>query len=505
VRRTAQLLLGAALALLLVLAPGGTAPARAGSTQESIMQDDLLLQYGTADDRERTLDEFRELGADTVHATVIWGRLAPRPTSKRRPRFDASDPRAYGAGAWDALDGLVRGARARGLRVLLTPSGAAPAWGSDCSGSVALRRICRPDVREFQRFVTALGRRYSGSYREANGETLPAVRSWSVWNEPNHGAWLRPQYSRRGGSMQPESPYRYRRLLTASLRALRATGHRGDRLLMGETAPIGKTSGAWSKRTMAPLDFYRAVLCVDARGRRLRGRAARLVRCPSKPFRLDVTGVSHHPYGSGGADDPRRRGGDGDLTVASLARLVRLLDGAARAGRVKKRLPLFVTEYGIQTDPPDTRSGASLGRQSEWLNTANYMLYAQPRVHSVAQFELRDERDPDSFNTGLRFADGRAKPALSAYRLPLAVVTLRKVTRVWGQVRPPAPGARPEVEVQYRTSKRSDFKRLRTVTVTNPNGYFAFTTRKRARLWRLVWTDDGGRVYRGRTARASSR
>src|SRR3954451_6057171 len=169
-KRTKTFLLTALAALLLA------APAHASTNQESIFQDDATLLGDDASKRDQTLDEMQALGVDTVRALALWNRVAPDATSADKPAgFDASNPGAYPAGNWARLDGLVQGAQARGMQVLLTPTGPGPGWASDCRGSYEARRICKPKPGEFGAFVTALGRRY------------PTVRRWSIWNEPNQG------------------------------------------------------------------------------------------------------------------------------------------------------------------------------------------------------------------------------------------------------------------------------------------------------------------------------
>ena len=145
-----------AVLLLAVLA----APAGASKTQESIFQDDRLLLESGADVRNQTLDELKGLGVDTIRVNAIWARIAPERASTTKPSFDASDPGAYPAGAFEALDALLQGAAARGMGVLVTPTGPVPAWASPCGN----RRHCDPNTGEFKAFVTALGKRYSGTY-----------------------------------------------------------------------------------------------------------------------------------------------------------------------------------------------------------------------------------------------------------------------------------------------------------------------------------------------------
>ncbi|MCW3011979.1 MAG: hypothetical protein JWO90_2383, partial [Solirubrobacterales bacterium] len=205
------------------------APALASSSQESLFQDDAQLVLGSDAARESGLDDLQALGVDAVHSIVFWAKVAPRPTSRKRPSgFDGSDPADYGAAAWNRYDALVRGAAARGLGVVLSPSSPIPHWASGCRTGAL--RTCRPNATHFKRFVQALGTRYSGSYadEDGGGAVLPRVERWSVWNEPNQGGWLTPQYARVRGRVQPQSPVIYRGLVRAAAKGLAASGHRSD-------------------------------------------------------------------------------------------------------------------------------------------------------------------------------------------------------------------------------------------------------------------------------------
>jgi hypothetical protein len=103
---------------------------------------------------------------------------------------------------------------------------------------------------------------------------------------------------------------------------------------------------------------------------------------------------------------------------------------------------------------------------------SDWIAYRNPRVHTVAQYLLRDDSDVGNFNTGLRFFDGRPKPALDAYRMPIWVTRNARRTRVWGQVRPAAEGAPHQVQVQYAGAEGRRWRTLRTVTVTGPRVTF---------------------------------
>ena len=498
------------LAGLLALPAG---PAGASKTQQSVFQDDRVLLDQGGEVRARALDELKALGVDTIRVNAIWARLAPARDSQSKPSFDSSDPGAYSADSWSALDDLVRGSAARGISLLVTVTGPAPAWASPCGD----RRTCDPSRDEFRAFVTAIGRRYSGSYvpggpapastpgggtvplpktgtaadalvdgiagAQASPPALPRVSRWSVWNEPNHGSWLTPQYTGSSKRPRPASARIYRGLLYAALDGLAAAGHGGDQVLIGETAPIGQTGGSLAKRNRAPLAFYRDLLCIDSRGR---ATSSSTLGCNGGYRRLPGT-VAHHPYSRGALGAPTSTAGRDDVPLASIRNLYRVLDQGAARNRIARGAPVYLTEYGIQTSPPD-RFAPSLSTQARWINQADWMAYRDSRIRSVSQYELVDPPEANQFNTGLRRADGTAKPSLAAYRLPIWVSR----GRVWGQVRARGENA----ELQWRSSSKRGWRKYRTVAL-NSRGYFDVKVNRRGGQWRLVSGDNAGRTASG--------
>ena len=485
--------LTSALAALLVATPAG-----ASRVQRSIFEDDQTLVLSSATIRERTLDDLRTLGVDTVHSVVFWNKVSPDPLSTHRPAgFDGSNPAAYPANLWDRYDGLVRGAQARGMDLLLSPSSPMPAWASGCKASLKVRKVCRPNPTQFKRFVQALGTRYSGSYADENEGrgVLPRVARWSIWNEPNQGGWLQPQANKRGAV----APALYRGLVRAALLGLRASGHGSDEILLGETAPIGRRSGPAASRPTPPGTFLRDVLCIDGRGRALR---ARSLDCSGGFGRLAVTGIAHHPYTRGGSQPPTSRGSSTEITISSISRLKTIIRQAGAKRRIPKGLPIQYTEFGFQTNPPDGLFGVSLAKQAAWINESDFIAWHDPSVRAVAQYEMRDEASLAAFQTGLRFLDGRAKPAWAAYRLPLWVERRGSKLLVWGQLRAAVDGAVEQVDIQNAPAANGAFTSVKTVPVTSRKGFFNVKLPKRAGVWRASWAPStGGAAVLSRGAR----
>jgi hypothetical protein len=450
------------------VAAADVTPAGASRALRSVFQDDnLLLRSGPAA-RDATLDELAGLGVDDVRVLVGWADMAPQPGATRPPAgFDGADPDAYPPGTWDALDGVVREAAARGLGLIVTPTSPVPLWASRCARPT---RTCLPDPSGFGRFVRALGARY------------PGVRAWGLWNEPDAHVRLTPQWVRRGGRWVPESPRLYRDLGYAAIGALRATGHGRDLILLGETAGVGSRARPATARPMSTIVFLRTLLCLPIR--LPRGEVANRRGC--RPFRpLAVTGFGHHPYVRGGSGSPFLRAPAGTLPINSLGALIRILDEAGRLRRVPRHLPLHLTEFGFQSDPPDHFLGLPLLLQAEFLNASEWVAWRNPRVASLAQYLLRDDVGSGGFQTGLRFHDRRAKPALAAYRLPIWVIRQGRGVTVWGRIRDQD---RPQrVAIEHRAPGGA-WRIARRVT-TDTRGFLSVSFSQRQGVWRLRRAD----------------
>jgi hypothetical protein len=474
-RALAALILLAGVTAAVTIALTGPSRAARPHRLESLLQDDNHLIYASSATVVRTLDRLRALGVQRIRATVLWRAIAPDPSALRRPRFNAADPAAYPAGNWRPYDRLVELAFARGIGVDFNLGAPGPRWAMGPGAPTAkFATHWYPNAAQFGRFVAAVGRRYSGRYRLGGGALVPRVAYWSIWNEPNQPGWLAPQWRRLGGHKVMASPVLYRSYVDAAFRALGATGHRPgrDTILVGELAPEGAESpGHTYSEPMPPLPFLRALYCVDDGYRRLRGGAAAALGCPAAgrpagfvaahPGLFEATGFAHHPYSfflapGVSMSDPNF------VPLSDLGRLERALDTIFGTYGVARKLPLYLTEYGYATNPPNPYSGISLALQAAYINQGEFLAWKDRRVRALSQFLLYDSppntRFPrgsvrywSTFQTGLLFAGGAPKPALAAYRL--AIFIPNPVLRggrvfLWGRVRA---ATRPAtVQVQWR-------------------------------------------------------
>ncbi len=436
-----------AIALLVAL----PSSAVASKSQWSVVEDHTALVKSGDDVRARTLDEIRnQLGADTLRIEVKWSEVAPEPASKTKPDFNAADPLAYAFGpnnypGFYPYDDLVRRATNLGFGIIITITGDAPRWATEgglgATFETANRRVI---ASEYAQFAAAVVKRYSGDLPD-----LPPVRYFSIWNEPNHRNFIKPTN---------EAPQIYRKLVDAAVPLMRANAVDGAKILVGELAPVGR-----APRAMGPTEFLRKWLCLNKRFKRTSAGSG----CASFK-KVAAQGFAHHPYGPT-ERVPKKRD---VINLLAIRQLGKYLDQAARAGRITARLPIYNTEFGLQSNPPDRTVSTSLARQAALINEKEEYAFRYSRLKSHSQYLVLD--DPprpggasvkwSGFQTGLRFSDGRRKASYNAYRFPIVVKARGPGVSIWGRVRPGS-GVR---SVQLQKGGASAGPRVKTNTL----GYF---------------------------------
>jgi hypothetical protein len=545
------------VAIVVATTIGLATPARASSDQEAMFQDDAELLYPARAGVGRTLDMLQALGVDRLRVTVYWRLVAPSASADRKPNFSAGDPAAYPRANWRRYDDLVRLAYDRGIGVNFDVAGPAPDWASTGSGGFA-----NPSAGEFGQFVHAVAARYTGSYTPPPGNqnppppppsnpaplpdipplpaltgvqsaqqgevsaeqaegTLPRVNYWSFMNEPNQKVFLMPQYVDRHES----SPRIYRGLLDAAWNALQSTGHEGDAVIVGDTAPKGGGERD-PDANMRPLRFVRALYCVGSGLRPLNGQAARDLACPDTaaeardfpsqhPALFRSAGYAHHPYSLLTPPALPSKNPD-DVGMGDLGRLSLTLRRIFVAYRLAGSLPIFNTEFGYQSRPPDP-FGFPQYLQAAYINQAEFLGYVNRNVRSTHQFLLVDappynQFPPDSyqywssFQTGLMERGGEAKQALEAYRIPIFIPAARRFFpanfRIWGAVRPAPNGTQQTVQLQFMGQARgSTWRTVKTVKTRNSRNYVDTHLKlSKSGAVRLRWRSAGGAVFFSRPA-----
>jgi hypothetical protein len=420
--------------------------------------------------RPGALDQLQALGVKALRVELYWYLVAPGAGSAQRPNFDAKNPASY---VWGEYDALLAEAQRLKWPVLLTVTSPVPRWATSNRKKPYLTR---PDDLQFKEFMTAVGRHYGSE-----------VSYFAIWNEPNQLGWLLPQFNSNG---TPASPRIYRGLFQAGYEGLQAAGIAKPKVLIGETAPFGNTTVNRRREgllhNVAPLAFLRGMLCLNSHYHKARG-------CAS----LSAYGYAHHPYPN--AAGPLYKSPNPDnVTIGVLSRLTNALDKAAHAHALQAHLPIYITEFGINTKP--NILGVSLSKQAEYDALSEKIAWSNSRVASFAQYELRDDTAPKfysswiGFQTGLETASGKRKPLYSGFSLPLVVSKHGHGYSLWGLVRPATGATKVSVLIQPPHSRR--YRQLKVVS-TDSRGYWSLRSSTPARNWRVSWRSPSGTVYSG--------
>jgi hypothetical protein len=462
-------LLSHAFLIACLLGAGGAATASASHSEA------VFFEPGTAllspKTRAKALSQMQHLGVRAIRLELSWREAAPSPNSSQHPRFEATNPAS--SYRWGLYDAALEAAHKLGWQVLLTVTAPVPKWATSTHQDF----LTRPDDRDFQEFMTAVGRHYGSE-----------VALYSIWNEPNHPAFLRPQWTAR---RQPASPGIYRGLFMAGYAGLKAAGLSNPKVLMGETAPTGYDHNT-GLHDVAPLAFLRGVLCLNSRYHK-----------SSSCQPLPAYGYAHHAYTTAAGPFYRPPSAD-DVTIGVLSRLVRALDLAARARAVRSGMPIYLTEFGVQSKP-NRYLGVSPAKQAQDDAIAEKIAWSNARVAAFSQYLLRDDPlggPPGSsvhggfvgFQTGLEYLDGRAKPLYSSWPVQLVVNRAGHSFSLWGLIRPAQGATTATVLVRRNGSHR--FSRLASVR-TNSLGYWSLRSSVAGSEWRVRWVSPAHVSYEG--------
>jgi hypothetical protein len=383
-----KLLLVAALtcALLLPLVPS----AQAAKGMEVAVQDDstLVIQIPKVGYRAKGLKLAKQLNVSWIRANVPWTYVVDNVKKRKK----APKHIVYN---WTGYDALLADATARGIKVQLSLTGPAPAWAT---GNHKVGPD-RPKASAFRAFARAAAQHFAGR-----------VTRYSIWNEPNHRAWISPISS---------SPAIYRALYTTGYAEIKAADPTAQ-VLIAETSPYALAGG---RNATAPLKWLRAVTCATPSYKRARN-------CPT----LFADGYAHHPYDFGHAPTFRYPGAD-NVTLATLGRLTSALSKLHKARLLTTPSggtpDLYLTEYGYFGSG---KFKLSRKKQGSYLVKAFTMAQKNPHVRQLVQYLLVQPKGNFAFfDTSI--ATRAAKPT-AAFNL-LAAWT-RKAAKA-GQIALPGP------------------------------------------------------------------
>jgi hypothetical protein len=395
---------------------------------------DPLLTGDSAATRATWIPRAVAEGAGMVRIDLPWSQVAP---GRRAAGFVASDPASPGYD-WTAVDAAVRDLTSHGLQLLMNVT-TAPVWAEGAHPAAgAPAGTWKPSAAQLADFATAAARRYDGHFPDplAPGTSLPRVRDWQAWNEPNLSTYLTPQWTRTAHGYAPASPLIYRDLLNAFYASVKRVS-RSNVIVTAGTAPYGDLPGG---ERMPPVAFDRVLFCLSGRIR------LSPTACPDPPH-LDV--LAHHAYGVGGplwhALNPD------DAAVPDFDKIAGVLHAAERVGHVLPAGPkqLWDDEIGWDSNPPDP-DGVPIEKQARWVEQAMYELWHQG-VDTVLWLQIGDAPPipnyADTYQGGMYYQNGKPKPAATAFAFPFVTQRLSEThIQAWG--RAPS-GGRLRIEMRH--------------------------------------------------------
>ena len=327
-------------------------------------------------------NQLKSLRAGIVRTTLDWSQIARRRPTKPA---DPADP-AYN---WTAVDRVVDQADKKGIKVLLAIYGT-PRWAG-----VARNRVPRRPL-DLRLFATAAALRYSGTYtvKEEENEperTLPAVRRWLAWNEPNNPIFLRPQWKMVARKWRVQAAYDYAKICSAISAGVHATRLAGQKVACGATGPRGNDAPRSSRASTSPLLFMSWLRRAGLR-------------------RMDA--YAHHPYYGHRSEKP--------TTVSRSKKAVTMGNIGDLTKRVSQlwgsKTRVWVTEYGYQTNPPDRLFGVSYRNQARYMHQAVAMAKKTRRIDMFVWFLIKDEGRLSGWQSGVLTRRGARKPAYRAFQ-----------------------------------------------------------------------------------------
>jgi hypothetical protein len=342
--------------------------------------DEAQTLYGNPDVAFKQLADLR---TKSLRVNLYWGgRFA---ASRRKPLryLDPDEPGAYD---WGIYDRLVLYAAQYDIKVVFSIVGT-PGWANRNKGW----RVAPTNYDDLRKFAFTAAMRYSGTKVNNDGRLLPKVPYFLAWNEPNNPSFLQPQY--RGKTIV--SGATYAKICNAVVRGVRqaSTAAAISRQLVacGVTAPRGNNNPRGNRPSVAPLPFIRAMKRGGATG---------------------FDAYAHHPYHERPSESPTKKPkGTGAMTLANINTLI------AEYTKAFGRKPLWITEYGWETQPQDRRFGVSYAKQSLYLKQSFAIARKHPRIGMMLWFLFKDDTNKSiGWQSGLMTSTGRKKPSWNAFR-----------------------------------------------------------------------------------------
>jgi hypothetical protein len=275
---------------------------------------------------------------------------------------------------------------------------------------------------------TAAARSRFAAYAAALARAFPQIRDIVVGNEPNLNTFWLPQFGPGGSDAAAKG---YLDLLARTYDALKAVSSH-IQVIGGALAPRGSDRPGTKRDTHSPTRFIEDLgAAYKASGR-------------SRPV-MDAFSV--HPYMRTSELRPTdTHTASTTITIGDYSKLASLLSHAFAGTPQRGRgLPIYYTEFGVQTRVPAGHRGAYRDlsspsaadavdpkTQARYYREALELAACQPTVKGLFVFHTFDETDLAGWQSGLYYADQKPKPSLPDFRRAAAAARAARLTRCSG-------------------------------------------------------------------------
>ncbi|MBI4033845.1 cellulase family glycosylhydrolase [Candidatus Saccharibacteria bacterium] len=328
---------------------------------------DIDVRSPDSEQVSKELDRAKELGYNALRLVTTW-----------------SFGQAEAYNDVPMLEFAIREARERDMEPILAVT---PCWQSEnCEA---------PTASDQTRFITTL----------SHLAQVLDVKQWIIGIEPNNSIFWNFQYAQNGESRAPAAYYR---LVARSYDELKKRSPDnvvicGSLASSGDDDPTKKRPGH---------SIYRFI----------EGMAAEYKKSGRQSPFCDVLAI--HPHLAFPTESPLTEHGQRTVGIADYPKLVKLWDKAFKdTGQPK--VPIFYSEFGIESEIPKSKLAFYTGSQSErlkesvraeYLNQAYKVAACQVRVIGLNNFLLYDEQRLDGWQSGAYYADGSPKSSLDSNR-----------------------------------------------------------------------------------------
>jgi len=411
--RTAALV-GIALLVLLLLASSATEARAAGFTRGFV--DTVWESPGNPSQTPRQwAANAYGAGARVAEVEVDWSRYEPHAPRRRTSSDNPANP-AYGN--WSNLDAIVERLTVAHVQPMFLITDA-PQWAEAKGRLRSDTEAYEPNDNALSAFSRALATRYDGNYPSPTKRrsSLPRVRYYQAWAEANLSIKLAPQWKEVHGSFENIGASTYRGMLNAIYAGIKAAKP-SDTVIFTGLEAYGDAPGG---QRVQPVTFLENVLCLNSS----------LQKVCDKTAHFDV--LASDPYEVGSPTTPAIN--TDDASAPDMAKLTKVLQAGLRARTAlpDAAKPLWVTEFGYDSDPPNP-AGLPVAEQARWLEQSLYVFWSE-HVNTVLWYLIRDEPGRDyatTYYSGIYFYSGKKKPSYTAYQFPLVVAALGRKSQVWG-------------------------------------------------------------------------